>query len=414
MKRVNPVSCTLRALFGVTAAAGTTQGAAPKVLVLNDGANGPTVVSALNSAGINATAGPNYYDWDGSNPTVGQFDSVVYLDGHVYGQGLGANTAGGKAFPDSLIAGYVGTGAGLIRTEWSAYYKGINTLTDQLMPVSYTSGYTNNATWKLTNATHPLTASLPASWTDPGYYSNVSLVPNGVAVVELANAPIPLVSYRNNTNGVVVHINNALSYAGTGMSPQLIQLLVNAVRFATPLHMEAVSSVRNHGPAGAFHLVLPTPYNNNVVEPRQNGTNPAMHLTFDGPFEAEDGLADCGDEVIVTNGTCQSLAIEGNTLKVYTTFNNNSCVALQLSGLRRVGGGGPIRFDHTVNVLAQVGNVNGQGSTNILDLQQIKNNLNRPVSETNFLTDVNVNGSINILDLQAAKNNLNQFAELCF
>ena len=58
--------------------------------------------------------------------------------------------------------------------------------------------------------------------------------------------------------------------------------------------------------------------------------------------------------------------------------------------------------------MVHCGNVDGNGTVDILDLQAIKNQLNQPLTASNFKLDVTCNGQINILDLQAVKNNLNQ------
>ena len=167
--------------------------------------------------------------------------------------------------------------------------------------------------------------------------------------------------------------------------------------------LEGISSVRTHGAAGPLSLALPAaPV---ASEPRQNGAAPRMVFDFDANIEAVDGSADCGVEVIVTNGTCNSVSIAADKLTVNMTYNKNQCVAVAVTGLRGAGGGAPV-LPATGRARTIEGDADDTKSINILDLANIKNNLFQPVNGTTLRFDIDCTGLINILDLANTKNNL--------
>ena len=171
------------------------------------------------------------------------------------------------------------------------------------------------------------------------------------------------------------------------------------------LTLTGAASRRMHG-ATPFDLPvsLSTP---STVEPRASGPGSLLLLNFSGAIEAANGSFDCGDEVAIQGGQCQSLTPVGNVLVVEMSFDANTCVSATLSGIRGSGGGPALTGQNFVELTTHTGDVNGNGVVNILDLQAIKNMLLQPVDANNFLLDVNITGgSINILDLQATKNNL--------
>lgn len=171
------------------------------------------------------------------------------------------------------------------------------------------------------------------------------------------------------------------------------------------------ASRRTHGAAGTFDIEVVLGVGTKpAFEPRQNGTAAQFVLEFNTPVEATDGAINCGQEVVVTNGTCQSIVLTGERLAVNCTSNKNACVVLSLSGLRGENQGLPMTGESQLRVLTREGDVDASGTVNILDLQAIKLRLNQILAADNFKYDVTCNGQINILDLQAVKVNLNQAA----
>ena len=166
-------------------------------------------------------------------------------------------------------------------------------------------------------------------------------------------------------------------------------------------------SRRLHGGAGVQDVLvsLESP----AIEPRRNGSQPQMVIGFDIPVEVTDGSVDCGDEVVVTNGSCTSAVLTNPlTLTVDMVYDKNACVGVEVSGFRGLGGGQDLGGDRHVQVITHEGNANAVGGVNILDMQAIKNRLTQAVSDCagTAVLDIDANGTINILDMQAVKNNL--------
>jgi hypothetical protein len=197
---------------------------------------------------------------------------------------------------------------------------------------------------------------------------------------------------------------------GGGLAAQPGNDLVGYIIGATtniieePPVLMAAASRRLHGAAGQHDIDCPLS-GTSAVEPRMNGQEPQMVLTFDKDIEAVDGMPDCS-EVAITGGSCSSATLIGNQMIIDMTYDNNACVTVAVTGIRGAGGGPALTGDNDVQVLARQGNVDLNTSINVLDLQQVKNNLFQPVSGGNFINDVNCDGMLNVLDLQMTKNNL--------
>jgi len=184
--------------------------------------------------------------------------------------------------------------------------------------------------------------------------------------------------------------------------------LSNASPIEDPPMLVSAVSRRLHGSSGTFDLDLPIDVAV-ATEPRMNGTQPQMIITFDRDVEAADGVPDCND-VTITNGTCHGVSIAGSELVINMTYDNNTCVEVAPSGIRTAGGGQSVPEWSAVFLYVWQGNVNAHDTVNVIDLQDVKNRVFQSVDETTFLYDVNADGQINVVDLQETKNNL--FSEL--
>jgi hypothetical protein len=172
--------------------------------------------------------------------------------------------------------------------------------------------------------------------------------------------------------------------------------------------LQSADSRRTHPGSGAFDLPMTLGASATAIECRMGtaGTTPQALFTFDMPIEATDGAVDCGAEVVVSNGTCNSASISGSTLTVNMTYDKNQCVVVTLSGIRGAGAGPAMVGPNAASVLTHEGNVDTDDNVNLLDLNEIKLALFQAVGAGNFKTDVNVDAAINLLDLNATKINL--------
>jgi hypothetical protein len=226
---------------------------ADNVLLLGDGEAELEVQPALEAAGHTVTFGGIYYDWDGITPNVDDFDVVVLLDGYDYGYELQPDAATAL---DSFVAG----GCGLVTTEWIAYdvcqaYKG--PIVGGLLPVTMPDcgDYGDIDTWIVDDPAHPLTAGLPANWRDDAGWSTVTANPGATTVVSGA-AGNPLVVYSDAAGGTVVYLNHDMTYTLAPIHPNAMQLILNAVDYASCAFQPPPAQIPTVSPWGAALMVL--------------------------------------------------------------------------------------------------------------------------------------------------------------
>ncbi len=166
-----------------------------------------------------------------------------------------------------------------------------------------------------------------------------------------------------------------------------------------PFVIAAVSSKRHGGVNYDVNLLPP------AVEGRANSAMKIV-VTFDKPIQALGGL-DASD-VNVSSGTITGMSMGTNDLSVtIESVADAIAVGITYPGIAEASHSTAVVTD-SVCVGTLVGDVTGDGKTNVLDLVQIRNNLNQAVTASNFRADVNVDNGINVLDLVAVRNNLNR------
>ncbi|UCD74200.1 MAG: hypothetical protein JSV91_10465 [Phycisphaerales bacterium] len=197
------------------------------VLLLGDGDAEYQVQPALEEAGQNVVFGGLFHQWDGVNPDVNDFDVVVYLDGWSYGSDL---TPGAEA----ALAAFITGGGGLVITEWAAYDSEDplwNPVIREYMPVTYAGDYDSGGHWFVLDPTHALTAWLPEQWGDAAGFSYVNVDANAAVVVN-NNFGNPMITYRTDMGGAVVHLNHDMTYTTEIINPRSMLALINAVEYA--------------------------------------------------------------------------------------------------------------------------------------------------------------------------------------
>ncbi len=166
----------------------------------------------------------------------------------------------------------------------------------------------------------------------------------------------------------------------------------------------AAASRRMHG-AAPFDIAITSPA---VVECRAAGPTRVL-VTFDRDIAGFGGLSN--DDVALSAGAVGGLSISGSVLTIdLAGTTNTQPLTISFPGIVDLG-------DHQVDgslcfrVLA--GDVTGDGNTNVLDLVNVRNNLNQAATAANFRSDVTADGGINVLDLVNIRNNLNLTATPC-
>ena len=170
-----------------------------------------------------------------------------------------------------------------------------------------------------------------------------------------------------------------------------------------PTLLAAVSR-KTHGAAGTFDLNLSLDPASPTVEPRIGGPTTIV-FTFSEPVTTVGGSLTASNFTL-TNATYVSAAVVSTNLTLnLTAVTDQSVVTIVLNGITDLSGNA-LSGTNAVLVRALYGDVNQNGSVNVVDMQRVKNNLLQGLTTANFLCDVNCNGGINVVDLQNIKNNL--------
>lgn len=201
-------------------------------LVLDDGGSLDQVADALEEAGHAVIEGPMFDTWDGTNPGLDGVDVVVFLQGAI-DEDLLLPPEG-----DAALLGFVTSGGGLIRTEKAAFFadSGNNMAVDDGLPVSYDQGFQTGANWESLERDHPLLTDLPNAWNDDAAYAVVEPMDEAPVEVVMDSNPggVPMVSYRDDLGGRVIHLNHDMTGTTEQLSTGIRGLLGNAVTFAAP------------------------------------------------------------------------------------------------------------------------------------------------------------------------------------
>ena len=158
---------------------------------------------------------------------------------------------------------------------------------------------------------------------------------------------------------------------------------------------------KNHGAAGIFDHVLRTVPTNPVTEPRF-GPNHSVVFTFDKPIVSGDASV---DEGVATAG---APIFSGNLVTIpLTAVADRQYVTVSLANVVAADGGTGGTGSARIGFLA--GDVNQSRIVAVTDLVAVNNQLAKPLSVSNFLTDVNFTGIVSNLDKVLVNNNLAHF-----
>ncbi len=170
-----------------------------------------------------------------------------------------------------------------------------------------------------------------------------------------------------------------------------------------PLGLVSAVSRKQHPPGGT--IVGDVDVLAGGVECRAGGLS-TLVLGFDGVVRST-GLADvdCG-HFVLSRGECTSVSGSGtDTLAVMIAdVPADGCISVGIQNIKALNGGafaGP----NEIHVRTLLGDRNGDGVVNIVDLNEVKRSLFQPTPDT-FRSDISVDGVINIADLNAVKGNL--------
>lgn len=165
-----------------------------------------------------------------------------------------------------------------------------------------------------------------------------------------------------------------------------------------PPSLTGAFSRRWHGASQSFDInLLPLGSPNGAgIESRSGGPREVI-VNFSEPL-APGGASSMGELSDGPAGNQKTIAIAG--------VANRSCPVIAVTGVSDLSGN-PLSGDNDVAIRVLAGDANADGAVNIFDLIAIRNQLNQPVTTTNFRDDVTADGAINIFDLIATRNSLN-------
>ncbi len=165
-----------------------------------------------------------------------------------------------------------------------------------------------------------------------------------------------------------------------------------------PPILETARSVRTHGTAGTFGIDLLW---GSRTEPRSGPVR--IEATYDMAVTVTNPTASSGTPVASAVGNKITVDVTGATPHQPLTV---SFMAVDADT-------GEAFTPTPLCVRVAPGDALGDGTVNILDLVNVRNQLNQPATEANFRADLDANGTINVLDLVIARNNLNQTVLPC-
>jgi hypothetical protein len=211
------------------AAALAPAGPSMTVLLIGDGDGDALVQETLETAGHTVLYAGSHWEWDGVTPDISTCDVALFLDGNNPGYVM-------DPVAQTALVDFMAAGGGLVITEWAAY----DTFYDDFacpaispaLPVVSLDGDVEDETmWTVLDPMHLLAAYLPSSWEQYSGFSIAEAVPEATVVVE-DPAGVPLVTYRDDLAGLVVHLNHDVIDTSGELNARMRRLFDNAVRFA--------------------------------------------------------------------------------------------------------------------------------------------------------------------------------------
>jgi hypothetical protein len=227
----------IRSFFILLILVFASQANAANILLLHaDGWFHTEVIASLEADGHTVTVGA-FYDYNGTNPPLAGFDSVLHWVGYSYEKDM--VTAGEQAIVD-----FVSNGGTLVVTHWFLHSNN-DPLIEAILPVVGDS-YKYDGTITVTDSGHPLTAGVASSWmqgfgTVDTYngFTTGTLKPSATSVATIARGVDsgPMLSHMPHGNGIAMYFGSDLGgyygeeYLSNEPNPNSLQLLSNALSF---------------------------------------------------------------------------------------------------------------------------------------------------------------------------------------
>ena len=225
--------------------ANATSGGRVLLLADEDGASTTALANSIAGAGFLVTMRPApEFTWDGTNPTLDEYDLVIHLNGNTFSEGQTLSAAA-----QSTLVDFVRGGGAYIGSQWNSYEAtGEQGVMQDLVLAGFPGSVEENCascpiTYSIVpeHAAHALVSGIPSTFTfeADGHMGGpqVEFGSEPSTVVMQLPSGTPGVLVRNLGDGKVVNFSFAPNYslAGDGHTLQdgnVQQLYVNAVRWA--------------------------------------------------------------------------------------------------------------------------------------------------------------------------------------
>ena len=170
--------------------------------------------------------------------------------------------------------------------------------------------------------------------------------------------------------------------------------------------------MRTHGD-GVGELPIALDLANPVSEPRTAGIQKIV-VAFSEVVEPVDGTLDSNDVSITDSAatpySARTLALIDGDTKLEITFDPGDLpdeerytFEVIAAKFRSAASGLPLSGDTDCDVRGLVGDVNNDGSTNLMDAARVKGKNRVPVTTANAPDDANTDGEINLIDYAMVK-----------
>ncbi len=204
-------------------------GPSMRVLLLDQGGAAEVVAPILEEAGHDVVIGPNYKLWDGTNPRF-TGDAIVLLQ-------VSASASAIPAGCDAALVAFYEGGGGIVRTGLAPKVADENpgALIDAEPLVEWRDGIGSGLDWWVVERGHELVQDVSERWSEPGTFAYVEVADDPlIETIMLAKPgdwPV-LVGRASRAKGRLVYVNNDFGEVSGAMSPEIEQILSNAVVWA--------------------------------------------------------------------------------------------------------------------------------------------------------------------------------------
>ena len=373
-----------------------------------NGANGGRVWDVCGSGGpyMDRYQYPTTSDWGGGHglPYVAGSAQTLSLDGKLVGMGCGYS----KYDPTGVLASYYDSSY----TSYNCSYAGGNMTAGVGLPWVDTPWAANGL------PVYDIWPGLGVYGTSPAYEAG-PIAEGQMDASALLDGEYCLVVIAGNCNVLMDSFDPEGSNPGafavaadTVVEDTISFFLKRAVGPCPAPVLQTADSVKTHNAVYTGKIALVTAPASANVEPRMFiAGDTKIEIVFDGPVTALDGTIDAGGEVVVTNGTINTITGDGTaTLTIdLSAVVDDACMKVALTDIVTAVPTGCVVVDpdSVLDVDLYIRNMSGNSDLNnivdVFDMSVQRFQIPNPVGAANFVMDVDDNGVIDVFDMSVTR-----------